>query len=111
MGWMDGQWSSKSIFGAKKREKYTKNISTKVDRSKKEFPAVMSGCKPRPLCGGSMCAKSTKFAHIKSCLYCQNKTRNSLQHWAYKQGQVCEGGGGVADFPAVFFHIAHWYLS
>ena len=21
------------------------------------------------------------------------------------------GGGGVADFPAVFFHISHWYLS
>ena len=113
MGW-DG-WMVNGLLKASSVLKRGRNIPKisplKLIGAKKEFPAVMSGCKPRPLCGGSMCAKSTKFAHIKSCLYCQNKTRNSLQHWAYKQGQVCEGGGGVAEFPAVLFYIAHWYLS
>ena len=67
------QWSSKTIFGANKRDKYAKNISTDVDRSKKEFPAVMSGCKPRPLCGGRTVPKAPSLPTSKAVYIAKTK--------------------------------------
>ena len=113
MGW-DG-WMVNGFLKASSVLKRGRNIPKisplKLIGAKKRVSCCYEWLQAKASLRREFCAKSTKFAHIKSCLYCQNKTRNSLQHWAYKQGQVCEGGGGVAEFPAVLFYIAHWYLS
>ena len=38
-----------------------------------------------------------------------NNERKKKKEFATKL--FITGGDGIADFPAVFFHISHWYLS
>ena len=56
-------------------------------------------------CGRDDCAfcKSSNEKLIGKC-----KKRNVVYE---TECLICLGEMGVADFPAVFFHISHWYLS
>ena len=117
------QWSSKTIFGANKRDKYAKNISTDVDRSKKEFPAVMSGCKPRPLCGGRTVPKVPSLPTSKAVYTAKTKPSEIvfISTLGLQAGSGVWGGRRGSRFPCrvllycslvfVVLHSRRWQLQ
>ena len=75
MGW-DG-WMVNGLLKASSVLKRGRNIPKisplKLIGAKKEFPAVMSGCKPRPLCGGSSVPKAPSLPTSKAVYIAKNK--------------------------------------